>query len=57
MEDVPRHPFTNEPSWRLMERVGMTKEPHFREALVPAEPGGSWIDAVLASEWPVHAAH
>jgi RimJ/RimL family protein N-acetyltransferase len=47
---------TNEPSWKLMERVGMRKEAHFREAHVPAGPGGPWIDtvryAVLASEWP-----
>jgi RimJ/RimL family protein N-acetyltransferase len=46
---------TNERSWKLMERVGMRKEAHFREAHVPAEPGGRWIDsvryAVLASEW------
>jgi RimJ/RimL family protein N-acetyltransferase len=52
---------TNERSWKLMERVGMRKEAHFREAHVPAEPGGPWIDstryAVLASEWPVHPAH
>lgn len=51
---------TNERSWKLMERVGMRKEAHFREAHVPAEPGGPWIDtvryAVLASEWPVRAA-
>jgi RimJ/RimL family protein N-acetyltransferase len=51
---------TNEPSWKLMERVGMRKEAHFREAHVPAEPGGPWIDsvryAVLASEWLVHPA-
>jgi RimJ/RimL family protein N-acetyltransferase len=52
--------FTNQPSWRLMERLGMRKEAHFREAHVPAEPGGPWIDtvryAVLASEWPTHEA-
>jgi RimJ/RimL family protein N-acetyltransferase len=49
---------TNEPSWKLMARVGMRKEAHFREAHVPTEPGGPWIDsvryAVLASEWPIH---
>jgi RimJ/RimL family protein N-acetyltransferase len=51
---------TNERSWQLMERVGMRKEAHFREAHVPAELGGPWIDsvryAVLASEWPVDPA-
>jgi RimJ/RimL family protein N-acetyltransferase len=50
--------FTSERSWRLMERVGMRKEAHFRKAHVPAEPDGPWIDSVrytvLASEWPVH---
>jgi len=47
--------YTNERSWGLMERLGMRKEAHFREAHVPAEPGGPWIDtvryAILASEW------
>lgn len=47
---------TNERSWKLMERAGMRKEAHFREAHVPAEPGGPWIDsvryAVLAPERP-----
>jgi RimJ/RimL family protein N-acetyltransferase len=48
--------FTNRASWRVMERLGMRKEAHFRKAHVPAEPGGEWIDtvryAVLAEEWP-----
>jgi len=47
--------FTNERSWRLMERLGMRKEAHFVQAHVPAEPGGKWIDtvryAILAEEW------
>ena len=51
---------TNERSWKLMERAGMRKEPHFREPHVPAEPGGPWIGgvryAVLALEWPFHPA-
>ncbi len=50
----------NQRSWKLMERVGMRKEAHFREGHVPAEPGGPWIDtvryAVLASEWPAQQA-
>jgi RimJ/RimL family protein N-acetyltransferase len=47
--------FTNERSWKLMERLGMRKEAHFVQAHVPARPGGPWIDtvryALLASEW------
>ncbi len=47
--------YTNERSWRLMERLGMRKEAHFVKAHVPAEPGGEWIDtvryAILAEEW------
>jgi len=46
---------TNERSWKLMERLKMRKEAHFRQAHPPAEPGGSWLDtvryAVLASEF------
>ena len=34
----------------------MRKEAHFREAHLPVEPEGPWIDtvryAILASEWP-----
>jgi RimJ/RimL family protein N-acetyltransferase len=52
---------TNERSRNLMERLGMRKEAHFREAHVPESPGGPWVDtvryAVLASEWPDHPVH
>jgi RimJ/RimL family protein N-acetyltransferase len=46
----------NEPSWRLMERVGMRREQHtVRESL---HRSGAWLDglayAVLADEWPTH---
>jgi len=45
----------NDRSWKVMERLGMRKEGHFREAQPPAEPGGPWRDtvryAVLASEF------
>lgn len=41
-------------SWRLMERLGMRREAHFRES---HEVKGKWRDefvyAVLADEWPV----
>ena len=40
-------------SWKVMERVGMRQEAHFREAELRA---GQWIDvliyALLADEWP-----
>ena len=43
----------NLPSWRVMERVGMKKEAHLREAEFA---DGQWKDvliyAVLADEWP-----
>lgn len=44
----------NEPSWRLMERVGMRREAHaVRDSL---HRSGQWLDslvyAVLAEEWP-----
>jgi RimJ/RimL family protein N-acetyltransferase len=44
----------NEPSWRLMERLGMRRELHaVRESL---HRSGEWLDgfgyAVLADEWP-----
>jgi RimJ/RimL family protein N-acetyltransferase len=44
----------NEPSWRLMERVGMRREVHaVRESL---HRSGEWLDsfgyALLADEWP-----
>jgi RimJ/RimL family protein N-acetyltransferase len=43
----------NEPSWRLMERVGMRRELHtVRESL---HRSGEWLDglgyALLADEW------
>jgi RimJ/RimL family protein N-acetyltransferase len=42
----------NEASLRLLRRVGMRQEAHFRESL---QFGGEWVDdvvfAVLASEW------
>ena len=44
----------NERSWRLMERLGMRREAHFRESQVVE---GVWCDefayAVLAGEWRV----
>jgi len=43
----------NTASWKVMERVGMRKEAHFREAEFR---DGQWIDvlvyAILADEWP-----
>ncbi|MDH2415858.1 GNAT family protein [Nocardioides sp. CER19] len=44
----------NEPSWRLMERLGMRREQHLvRESL---HRSGEWVDAygyaLLAEEWP-----
>lgn len=44
----------NEPSWRVMERIGMRREQHLvREAL---HRSGEWLDslgyALLAEEWP-----
>lgn len=44
----------NEPSWRLMERLGMRREArHVRAAL---HRSGAWLDqldyAILADEWP-----
>lgn len=47
----------NEPSWRLMERVGMRRECHLRRAALHRTEG--WIDgytyAVLADEWRARA--
>lgn len=47
----------NEPSWRLMERVGMRRETHtVRESL---HRSGEWMDglgyAILAEEWRARA--
>ena len=43
----------NEPSWRLMERVGMRREAHHREESL--HRSGAWMDGLsyglLASEW------
>ena len=45
----------NQASWRVMERLGMRKEGHFRQARPPEVSGGAWTDtvcyAVLAEEW------
>jgi len=42
--------------WKQMERAGIRKEAHFREAHVPVESGGPWLGsvryAILASERP-----
>ena len=44
----------NEPSWRLMERVGMRREAHSRRDSL--HRSGQWLDgmeyALLAEEWP-----
>lgn len=45
----------NTPSWKLMERLGMRKEAHFRET---EWREGKWIDqfiyAILSTEWQDH---
>ncbi|GGR62421.1 RimJ/RimL family protein N-acetyltransferase [Nocardioides luteus] len=45
----------NEPSWRLMERLGMRRESHTRKDSLHRTRG--WLDgmsyAILAEEWPV----
>ncbi|MFB4271564.1 GNAT family N-acetyltransferase [Nonomuraea sp. GTA35] len=48
--------YDNEPSWRLMERVGMRREQHtVRDSLHRTK---GWLDglsyALLADEWPAH---
>ncbi|MFI9488468.1 GNAT family N-acetyltransferase [Promicromonospora sp. NPDC052451] len=44
----------NEPSWRLMERIGMRREEHSRKAKL--HRSGVWMDVLrfglLAEEWP-----
>lgn len=44
----------NEPSWRLMERIGMRREEHSRKTAL--HRSGQWLDgmdyALLAEEWP-----
>jgi RimJ/RimL family protein N-acetyltransferase len=43
----------NAPSYRLMERLGMRREAHFREqALLKGEWTDEYIYALLAREWP-----
>ena len=48
--------YDNEPSWRLMERVGMRREQHTVKDSLHRTKG--WLDglsyALLAEEWPVH---
>lgn len=44
----------NEPSWRLMERIGMRREEHSRATALHVS--GQWLDGMdyglLAEEWP-----
>lgn len=45
----------NEPSWRLMERLGMRREAHFRELEVfKGEWGDLFVYAMLAEEHRIH---
>ena len=45
----------NEPSWRLMERLGMRREEHSRKTAL--HRSGEWLDGMnyglLAEEWPL----
>ena len=42
----------NEPSWRLMERLGMRREAYFKEShVVKGEWRDEFVYAVLADEW------
>lgn len=42
----------NVPSWRLLERLGMRREAHFRESeIFKGEWGDEYVYALLASEW------
>lgn len=42
----------NERSWRLMERLGMRREAHFREShVVSGEWRDEYVYAILAEEW------
>ena len=44
----------NKRSWRLMERLGMRREAHFREShVVKGEWRDEFVYAVLADEWRV----
>jgi len=46
----------NEPSWRLMERLGMRREAHFREhGLFKGRWDEEFIYAILAREWAEQA--
>lgn len=47
----------NVPSWRLLERLGMRREAHFRESeIFKGEWGDEYVYALLASEWRAEAA-
>lgn len=42
----------NEPSWRLMERLGFRREAHFRHCeIFKGEWGDTFVYALLADEW------
>lgn len=42
----------NVPSWRLLERLGMRREAHFRESKIfRGEWGDEYVYALLATEW------
>ena len=42
----------NVPSWRLLERLGMRREAHFRESeIFRGEWGDEYVYALLATEW------
>ncbi|WP_055481445.1 GNAT family N-acetyltransferase [Sphaerimonospora mesophila] len=42
----------NEPSWRLMERLGMRREAHFvQNEIFKGEWGDEYVYAMLAEEW------
>lgn len=42
----------NEPSWRLMERLGMRREAHFRDfGIIQGEWGDLYVYAMLAEEY------
>lgn len=49
---VARCDTRNEPSWRLMERLGMRREAHFvRSELIGGEWADEYLYAMLATEW------
>jgi RimJ/RimL family protein N-acetyltransferase len=46
----------NEPSWRLMERLGMRREAHFREhAIFKGQWDEEFVYAILSREWAQRA--